>query len=166
MRFPRVGVAATVLRPAVATGSARPAWEVLLVQRGKEPNKGRWCLPGGSVEFGEPHAAAAAREMREEVPDARMSWAPGPAFFVTDALAHNASGEVQHHYLLVHCLALAPHGANSEERAASDAARARWVSVDGLGEFGDQLLPQVPEVLSHALERVRAMPQGQESGHA
>ena len=26
---------------------------VLLVQRGKEPNKGRWSLPGGAIELGE-----------------------------------------------------------------------------------------------------------------
>lgn len=165
MRVPRVGVAATALRPAAAADAARPAWEVLLIQRGKEPYKGRWCFPGGSVEFGESHAAAIAREMSEEVPDAQLTWAPGPAFFVTDAMAHDTSGTVQHHHLLVHCLALAPPGESSEERAASDAARARWVSVDGLGEFGDLLLPQVPEVLSHALQRLRSLPQGTGEGH-
>lgn len=39
---------------------------VLLVQRGNEPEKGRWSVPGGSCEPGESFAAAAAREAFEE----------------------------------------------------------------------------------------------------
>ena len=39
---------------------------LLLVQRGREPNRGRWTLPGGRCEPGEPAAAAAAREVLEE----------------------------------------------------------------------------------------------------
>ncbi|MDO5735876.1 MAG: NUDIX domain-containing protein [Propionibacteriaceae bacterium] len=39
---------------------------VLLVKRGKEPQKGRWSVPGGSVEAGETLEEAAAREAREE----------------------------------------------------------------------------------------------------
>jgi len=39
---------------------------LLLVQRGREPNRGRWTLPGGRCEPGEPAAAAAVREVLEE----------------------------------------------------------------------------------------------------
>jgi 8-oxo-dGTP diphosphatase len=39
---------------------------VLLVQRGTEPEKGRWSVPGGSCEPGESFAEAAAREALEE----------------------------------------------------------------------------------------------------
>lgn len=39
---------------------------ILLVKRGKEPQKGRWSVPGGSVEAGETLAEAAAREALEE----------------------------------------------------------------------------------------------------
>lgn len=39
---------------------------VLLVQCGEEPEKGRWSVPGGSVESGETLAEAAAREAFEE----------------------------------------------------------------------------------------------------
>lgn len=40
--------------------------EVLLIQRGKEPRKGQWSIPGGRMEFGETAQAAALRELAEE----------------------------------------------------------------------------------------------------
>ena len=42
------------------------AGRLLLVQRGHDPEAGRWSLPGGRVEPGESDAEALAREMREE----------------------------------------------------------------------------------------------------
>jgi ADP-ribose pyrophosphatase YjhB (NUDIX family) len=39
---------------------------VLLVQRGEDPGKGLWGLPGGFVELGETAADALAREILEE----------------------------------------------------------------------------------------------------
>lgn len=39
---------------------------VLLVLRGREPQRGRWSVPGGSVEAGETLEEAAAREVFEE----------------------------------------------------------------------------------------------------
>lgn len=40
--------------------------EVLLIQRGHDPYKGMWALPGGFVEEGERVLAAAERELQEE----------------------------------------------------------------------------------------------------
>jgi mutator protein MutT len=42
------------------------AGRLLLVQRGREPGRGRWSLPGGRVEPGETAEQAAVREVREE----------------------------------------------------------------------------------------------------
>lgn len=39
---------------------------LLLIRRGTEPGRGRWSVPGGKVEPGEPAKEAAAREVREE----------------------------------------------------------------------------------------------------
>lgn len=39
---------------------------VLLVLRGREPDKGRWSVPGGKVEPGETDVEACAREVLEE----------------------------------------------------------------------------------------------------
>ncbi|MFJ3529258.1 NUDIX domain-containing protein [Streptomyces sp. NPDC090132] len=39
---------------------------VLLIERGWDPHKGQWALPGGHVDPGETSRAAAARELTEE----------------------------------------------------------------------------------------------------
>ena len=38
----------------------------LLIRRGREPDKGRWSIPGGKVEPGESDVEATAREVLEE----------------------------------------------------------------------------------------------------
>ena len=39
---------------------------LLLVRRGRDPERGRWSIPGGKVEPGESDAQAVVRETREE----------------------------------------------------------------------------------------------------
>ena len=52
--------------PCVGAVVFDPAGRLLLVRRGQEPAKGQWSIPGGRVEPGEGHEAAAVRELLEE----------------------------------------------------------------------------------------------------
>jgi ADP-ribose pyrophosphatase YjhB (NUDIX family) len=52
--------------PAVGAILSDAAGRILLVQRGNEPDRGRWSLPGGRVEPDEDPGHAVVREMREE----------------------------------------------------------------------------------------------------
>ena len=53
--------------PALAVDAAvRRGDEVLLIQRGNEPWKGAWALPGGFVDYGEDPTDAVLRELQEE----------------------------------------------------------------------------------------------------
>lgn len=51
---------------AAAAVVVRPDGRLLLVRRGREPQRGRWSVPGGKVEHGETPAEAAVRETFEE----------------------------------------------------------------------------------------------------
>ncbi len=100
------------------------AGRVLLVLRGTEPEKGRWSVPGGSVEPGETLAEAAAREAFEEtglrVSVGRELWCvtipagDGRVFEVHDFAATVTGGE------------LAP---------GDDADDARWVTPAELDQL-------------------------------
>lgn len=52
--------------PCVGAVITRADGRLLLIQRGNEPGRGLWSLPGGRVEPGESDEAAVAREVAEE----------------------------------------------------------------------------------------------------
>ena len=60
--FPPVAVTVDIVLMTVVARELR----VLLIQRGEEPHKGTWALPGGFVKPDEDLAGAAARELLEE----------------------------------------------------------------------------------------------------
>ncbi len=114
---PRVGVGMIVLRDD----------EVLLVQRGREPSRGKWSIPGGLLELGETVEAAARREVEEEC---GIEVEPRGLVGVVDRILRDASGKIQYHYVLVDFWGTLRSGV---PRAGSDAADVRWVPVAELG---------------------------------
>lgn len=110
--------------------------QILLVQRGHEPQRGRWTVPGGKVEPGESPAQAAVREafeetglrvrVQREVLNVRLPTGDGREFDVHDFLATVVGGELA---------------------AGDDADDVRWVSRDEVSnlELTEKLLDYLEE---------------------
>ncbi|MYN12614.1 NUDIX domain-containing protein [Pusillimonas sp. TS35] len=99
---------------------------VLMVQRGRPPNAGRWGLPGGKIEWGESMLAAAERELCEETgvyAQARQ------VVTAVEVLHRDEGGTAIWHYVLVVVLCDWLRG---EPVAGDDAGDARWVPVDDM----------------------------------
>jgi ADP-ribose pyrophosphatase len=103
--------------------------KVLLIQRGKEPGRGLWAVPGGMVELGETSREAAAREAKEET---CLDVEVGEVFWVADAIRRDADGRVVYHNLIVDFVAEAPEG---EAICADDAMDVRWCGPEELEEI-------------------------------
>ena len=102
---------------------------VLLIQRGREPGKGLWTVPGGRVEPGERLADAVRRELREET---GLAVEVGPLVEVVERIAGGF------HYVILDYLAtarggaLAPGSDVTAARFCDDAELAGLPLTDGL----------------------------------
>ncbi|EGD78992.1 hypothetical protein PTSG_01963 [Salpingoeca rosetta] len=94
---------------------------VLLIQRKNPPAQGLWSFPGGRLALGEEVTAGAAREAREET--GITAAAMGPLVKLIDGIFTNASGEVQHHYVILDFLGVG----TGTPRAGDDALDAKWL---------------------------------------
>ena len=114
---------------------------VLLVQRGNEPWKGYWSIPGGVVHTGELLKDAVIREMREET---------GLAVEPIEVVEVFESISVLFHYVVIDYLCRAVDG---ELKAGDDALDARWFPVSALPEH---ITAGAPEVIQRAILKARA----------
>lgn len=97
---------------------------LVLVRRGKNPQMGRWAIPGGSVENGETLDEAAAREALEET---SLRVVVGEDL----TTVHIPTGPDSQYE--VHCFATTLLGGSLQ--AGDDAAEALWVSPEDLDDF-------------------------------
>ena len=99
---------------------------VLLVQRGREPLKGEWSLPGGAVEIGETLEAALAREVREET---SLDVVVGPVVEVLDSIRQDADGRAEYHYVIID-YACRVRGGTSTAAARNASSSRSWEFED------------------------------------
>jgi len=130
--------------PAVLAVVARDG-RVLLVQRAKAPNAGRWGFPGGRIEPGETVAQAAVRELREET---GLTAEAGDVLTVIDVIHRGDDGAVRLHFVLV---AVRCRWQAGEPRAADDAADARLFTVDEIRALGSSAIERVESLARLAL---------------
>jgi 8-oxo-dGTP diphosphatase len=71
---------------------------ILMAQRGKEPLKGWWSLPGGALETGESLADGVRREVREET---GLDILPLGVLEIFERIMRDASGAPEYHYVLI-----------------------------------------------------------------
>jgi 8-oxo-dGTP diphosphatase len=109
-KTPLVGVGAVIVEDG----------RVLLVQRGREPLKGHWSLPGGLIELGESLRGGVVREVREET---GLEVEPVELIELLDRI-HRDNNRVRYHYVIADYLCRVTGG---RLQAASDADAVRWV---------------------------------------
>lgn len=117
-------------RPAVATdcvvfGFDGNKLRVLLIERGGDPFKGHWALPGGFLEFDETVEQAAQRELREETGLYAVRMEQFRVFSVVDRDSRDRVLSVGF-FALVRMM---------QAYGGSDAVQAKWFEVESLPEL-------------------------------
>ena len=98
-------------------------WSLLLIERGNEPFKGCWALPGGFLEMNEDLDTCAARELQEETGLTGIE--------LYQLYAFSAPNRDPRH----RTISVAYWGVDNTERQAvgsDDAVKAQWFALDKL----------------------------------
>jgi 8-oxo-dGTP diphosphatase len=128
---PSVGVGGVVVKDGA----------VLLVRRGKEPLRGQWSIPGGTVEWGETLHQALVRELLEET---GIKVRPRDLLTVFERLDAGDQG-VFRHYVILDYLCDYLEGSVC---AGSDAEAAEWAPREALPRYA--LSAKAVEVIESA----------------
>jgi 8-oxo-dGTP diphosphatase len=124
----------------------------LLVQRGNEPSRGMWSLPGGKIEFGEGTVEGGARELKEETQWTDVAAWESLRWYSKTVCTTDAIGD-NYHYMIAHCYAETQSDSLPSIIAADDAADADWFTMAEIQTKSDDLTatPGVMTVL-HRIE--------------
>lgn len=124
---------------------------VLLVQRGHEPMKGKWTIPGGLIDVGETLREAVIREVKEET---GLDVEPVELVELLDRI-HREDKRVRYHYVIADYLCRVTGGTLG---AASDAEAARWVERSEWNSHSAlKLDPITTQVIEAAWQRARSI---------
>ncbi len=132
-----VGVGALILK----------GGRILMAQRGKEPLKGWWSLPGGALETGESLRDAVCREVREET---GLEVRPLRVFEIFERIIRDGAGAPEYHYVLIDYLCRMTGGTLA---AGDDVCRVEWVLPKDLRQL--QITEGTLEVIHRAFRRPR-----------
>jgi mutator protein MutT len=99
---------------------------ILMAQRGKEPLKGWWSLPGGAVEAGETLEAAIRREVLEET---GLVVDPLRVHEIFERIIRDSAGAPEYHYVLIDYICRVNSG---RPAAGDDVAQVAWMRENEL----------------------------------
>lgn len=102
---------------------------ILLVERGREPLKGWWSLPGGAVEVGERLEEAIRREVLEET---GLAVRVGGLFEIFERIMRDDEGRAEYHYVLMDYVCDRPEGIPVP---GDDVSAVEWVAQADLGRY-------------------------------
>lgn len=137
---------------AVVFGYQERELRVLLIERGEDPCRGAWALPGGFVQVDEDLGDAAKRELEEETGIQPLLLEQLGAFGTPgrDPRGHTIT------VAFVAIVKLEDHNA----RAATDAADARWFPANDPPELAFDHNEILEAARRHMIEAVRTRPVG------
>jgi len=121
--------------------------EVLLINRGNEPFKGRWAVPGGFLELDEELEDAAARELAEETGVAGVQLEQIHAF---GKCGRDPRGRM----ISIVFMGVANEQQQAATKAGDDAAKAQWFDVESLPE---NLAFDHDEMIKFAVKRLEEL---------
>ena len=119
---------------------------VLIVRRARSPAHGLYTLPGGGVELGETLEQAVIREVREET---GLAIAPLALVGFREAIARDASGRIERHFVI---LPFAARWIAGEISLSEELAEARWRKPDELA--GLKTTEGLADIVVAATERM------------
>jgi 8-oxo-dGTP diphosphatase len=102
---------------------------ILIVERGREPYRGQWSLPGGIVEVGETLKRATEREVLEETGLVVEAFR---YFTIFERIVPDRVNRFEYHYVLVDYVCRILEG---EPEAGSDVAKVAWASKAELERY-------------------------------
>jgi 8-oxo-dGTP diphosphatase len=117
-------------RPILGVGAiVIESGRVLLVERGREPLKGYWSLPGGVLEVGEKLADGIRREMLEET---GLEIEPMSVVEIFERIMRDGAGAVEYHYVLIDYICRVTGGVLNP---GDDVSRVLWVERGALPQY-------------------------------
>jgi 8-oxo-dGTP diphosphatase len=117
--------------------------QLLLIQRGNDPFKGMWALPGGFVEDAEELEAAALRELEEETAMKLPAMKQLHSFGKVNRDPRGRTVSVTYYAFV--------NAAEHKVKGGDDAAEAQWVDVKDITEMAFDHM----EVLEFALQQLQ-----------